>query len=174
MLQFPNVDTTLDELHDVHRQVMEVMDQGDALHREEVLEDAVPDNEDVAIETLDGLEELYDQAMTTLYTGAHTNIVSGTFVLMTMCVVFKVSNKFTDELLKYLSEDLVPTGNKLPGTHYTGRKMIRRLGLDYNNLHAYPDGCVLYEDENALLNNCPKCTKSRWLEGSSTISTKVI
>jgi hypothetical protein len=93
---------------------------------------------------------------------------------MNMCVVFGVSNKFTSELLRYLSEDLLPVGNKLPNSHYVASKTIRRLGLNYNNIHACPDGCVLYEDEHADLTVCPKCSKSRWLEGTNSIPAKVI
>ena len=93
---------------------------------------------------------------------------------MNMCVVFGVSNNFTSELLRYLSEDLLPKGNKLPRSHYTTAKTIRKLGMNYNNIHACPDGCVLYEDDHAKLNACPKCSKSRWMEGTNSVPSKVI
>jgi len=64
--------------------------------------------------------------------------------------------------------------NKLPPMHYVVCCSIRKLGLNYNNVHACPDGCVLYEEENAILNTCPKCSKSRWMEGNTTIVAKII
>jgi len=85
-----------------------------------------------------------------------------------------VSNKFIDELLCYLSEDMLLEGNKLPKSHYVARKTIRRLGLEYHNIHGCPDGCVLYNNEYAMLDRCPKCLKSLWLEGSIGIPAKVI
>jgi len=55
-----NAPMPFDEFHNVHRQVMEALDRGNELHREEVIDDAMQDNEDVGIDTLDGLEELYE------------------------------------------------------------------------------------------------------------------
>jgi len=71
-------------------------------------------------------------------------------------------------------EDLLPVGNKLPNSHYASSKTIRRLGLNYNNIHACPDGCVLYEDEHADVQVCPKCSKSRWVDDTNSIPAKVI
>ena len=93
---------------------------------------------------------------------------------MNMCTVFRVSNKFTDELLQFLASDLLPQANKLPPSHYEARKMIRKLGLEYNSIHACPNGCVLYKEGNADLSACPQCSKSRWMEGTNSIPTKVI
>lgn len=123
---------------------------------------------------MDGLEELYDQATTPLYATSKTSVVSATIILMNMCTVFRVSNRFVDELLRFLAADLLPPDNKLPRTHYEARKSINGLGLNYNNIHACPDGCVLYDDENALLTSCPKCSKSRWVDNTNGVPTKVI
>ena len=167
-------ESILDQFHDVQRQVLEALGRCDYLHTESVREPNVPENEHSASDTMDGLDELYKQATIPLYTGSKTSVISATIIIINMCVVFRVSNKFTDELLRYLSEDLLPEGNKLPGSHAVARKTIRRLGLNYNNIHACPDGCVLYEDDLAELNECPKCSKSRWMEGTSSIAAKVI
>jgi len=68
----------------------------------------------------------------------------------------------------------VTTDNKLPSSHYIAHRSIRKLGLDYNNIHTCSEGCVLYEEEHAALDSCPKCHKSRWMEESNTIPAKVI
>ena len=164
----------LDEYHEVHRQVMEALSRGDALHEE--AEDAVDLNDQAEGDekSLDGLEDLYTEATTPVYPGSRTSIVSATIIIMNMCTVFRVSNKFTDELFRFLAVDLLPTPNKLPVTHYAARKSIRRLGLTYRNVHACPNGCVLFEDEFAALHSCPKCGKARWVDGSNTIPSKVI
>ena len=48
--------------------------------------------------------------------------------------------------------------NKLPITRYAPRKSICRLGLQYNNIHACPNECILYDDEYTTYDGCPKCT----------------
>jgi hypothetical protein len=93
---------------------------------------------------------------------------------MNMCSVFRVSNTFTDELFRFLSGDLLPMPNKLPKTHYAARKSIQRLGLTYNNIHACPNGCILYDGEYATHDTCPKCMQRRWLDGSNNIPTRVV
>jgi hypothetical protein len=89
----------LDEFHEVQRQVMEALDRGDALHEEVDASEEVDDADDNANDTVDGLEDLYREASTAVYPGSRTSIVSATIIIMNMCTVFRVSNKFIDELL---------------------------------------------------------------------------
>lgn len=164
----------LDEFHEVHRQVLEALNRGDALHEETEGGNEARDEEDAGVDTMDGLEDLYTEATTPLYPDSRTSVVSATIIIMNMCTVFRVSNKFSDELFRFLSTDLLPPGNKLPRTHYAARKSIRRLGLNYHNVHACPSGCVLYEEGYEALESCPKCATSRWTDGSNRIPAKVI
>jgi hypothetical protein len=169
-----SADTPLDEYHDVHRQVMEALDRGDALHREFAGEPDMDMEDDMDTDTMEGLEELYRQCTNPLYTGSKCSVVSATIVIMNMCVVFGINNNFTSELLRYLSEDLLPEGNKLLRSQYAAAKTIRKLGMNYNNIHACPDGCVLYDNDHAELDVCPSCSKSRWIEGTNNVPSKVI
>ena len=164
----------LDEFHEVERQVLEALGRGDALHKEAEDEERlhVEDEEDIEIE--DKLDGLYKEATTIVYPGSKMSVVSATIVIMNMCSVFRVSNIFTDELFRFLSGDLLPVPNKLPKTHYAARRSIRRLGLNYNNIHACPNGCILYDKEYATLDVCPKCTQRRWIDGSNNIAARVI
>jgi len=58
--------------------------------------------------------------------------------------------------------------------HYEARKSIWKLDLNYENIHACPDGCVLFEEALANSECCSECNISRWLEGNTTIAAKVI
>ena len=170
-----DIDPPLDEYHEVQRHVMEAFRRGDALHEEvNNLQGDVDDDDDAADDTVDGMEELYMQATTPVYPASKTSIVSATIIIMNMCFVFRVSNKFTNELFRFLSADLLPEGNKMPTNHYKARKSIKRLGLTYNSIHACPHGCILYEDEHEALQSCLKCNTSRWMDGSASIPKKVI
>ncbi len=151
----------LDEFHEVQRQVIESLDRGDALHEEAALEGQIDVENDTSTDTVDGLEDLYTEATTPVYHGSKMSVVSTTIIIMNMCSVFRVSNAFTDELFRFISGDLLPTSNKLPRNHYDARKSIRRLGLHYNNIHACPNGCILYDEEHVESDRCPKCTQSR-------------
>jgi hypothetical protein len=164
----------LDEFHEVERQVLEVLDRGDALH-EEAGGDGQPhvENEE-DVDDLDELDGLYREATTPLYPTSKMSVVSATIIIMNMCSVFRVSNTFTDELFRFLSGDLLPVSNKLPKTHYAARKSIRRLGLHYNNIHACPNGCILYDEEYATYDRCPKCTQRRWIDGTDNIPARVV
>ena len=134
----------------------------------------VGDEEDIAGETMDGLEDLYAEATIPLYPDSRTSVVSAIIIIMNMCTVFRVSNKFSDELFRFLSTKLLPSGNKLPRTHYAARKSICRLELHYHNVHACPQGCILYEEGYHALESCPKRATSRWMDGSNRIPAKVI
>ena len=164
----------LDEFHEVERQVLEALGRGDALHEEAGAEGRlhVENEEDADIE--DELDGLYTEATTAVYPGSKMSVVSATIIVMNMCSVFHVSNTFTDELFRFLSGDLLPQPNKLPKTHYAARKSIRRLGLTYNNIHACTNGCILYDEEYATHDTCPKCTQRRWLHGTDNIPARVI
>jgi len=109
-----------------------------------------------------------------LYPGSKTSVVSAMIIIMNMCTGFRVSNKFTDELFCFLSSDLLPTSNKLPNTHYKVHRNIWQLGLNYNNVHACPNNCVLYEDEYEALESCLKCNSVQWMDGTNSIPSKVI
>ena len=135
-----DIDPPLDEYHEVQQQVMEAFSRGDALHEEANGLQGDADDDDVADDTVDGMEELYTQATTPVYPGSKISIVSATIIIMNMCSVFRVSNKFTNELFRFFSVDLLPTRNKMQTNHYEARKSIRRLGLTYNSIHACPHG----------------------------------
>jgi len=148
----------LDEFHKVQRQVFEALGRGDALHEETEASKEMGKANDPSVNIVDGLENLYAEATTPVYPCLRTSIISATIIIMNICTVFRVSNKFKDKLCQYLSSDLLPHGNKFLGTHYEARKSIRRLGLHYNNVHACPNGCIFYEEVYVALENCPNCT----------------
>jgi hypothetical protein len=143
------LDPALNAYYNVQRQVIEVLDRGDALHREFVAEPNMPLLDDMNNETRQGLENLYNQTTTLLYRGLKTSVVSATIVIHNMCVGFRNIINFTSKLLRYLSENLLSEGNKLPNSHYEAAKSIQIFYLDYNIIHAYSHECVLYEGDHA-------------------------
>lgn len=51
---------------------------------------------------------------------------------------------------------------KLPTSFYAAQKMVKRLGLDYKQIHACPNDCMLYWKEHENDKFCHICKASRW------------
>lgn len=71
-------------------------------------------------------------------------MLASTLLLMNVCMMHGVSNKFVDELLALLHKHLSPKDNYLPPNMYAAKTLINNVGLDYNNIHAFVNGCVLF------------------------------
>lgn len=94
--------------------------------------------------TIEALELLYAEASHSVSPRSSVSLISAMVVLMTLWCTHGVSNTFVDELLYYVSIELLPTENVLPKNHYIAKKMLQVLGLSYNIIYAYPLGCVLF------------------------------
>jgi hypothetical protein len=92
-----------------------------------------------------------------------------------MCSLYGVPNTFFDELLTFLSTDLLPQGNNLTRNTYETKKMVMKMGLQHDQIHRYPQGHILYEgDQNEDLTECPTCSRPRYVEGSNKVPVKVL
>nr|XP_018633273.1 uncharacterized protein LOC108948548 [Nicotiana tomentosiformis] len=65
---------------------------------------------------------------------------------------------------------------KLPESFHKAKNMIKDLGLYYEKIHACPNDCMLFWNENEKTNNCSVCGFSRWnnvRDGLTNRNTKV-
>ena len=53
-------------------------------------------------------------------------------------------------------------GNKLPKSSYYAKKLMCPFGLEYQKIHACLKDCVLYQNENEILEECLRCGLSRY------------
>ena len=170
----------IDPYHDVQQQMRDAFAEGDRLRAETAQAEVRDAVEDVEVDELSAqlelLDELSRQATRPLYDGKKVSIISATIVLVNMAVVHSVPNEYLNELLKYLGTVLLPRGNRLPRTYYEAKNIIRKLGLNYKQIHACPNGCILYRKEYENLSECPKsgCGRSRYMPNSQTSPSKVI
>lgn len=117
---------------------------------------------DVCVERdMDDPYELED-AIQELYEDVKSSILAATILIMTLCTIHEVNNKFADQLFALFNLHLLPGKNRLPKNYYVAKSMIRKLGLNYNTIHACEGGCVLFRwtYENDVC--CPKCNKARY------------
>lgn len=50
----------------------------------------------------------------------------------------------------------------MPDSRDDGRKILKNLGMDYNNIHACPNDCILFRKEHDALEKCPVCDSDRY------------
>jgi hypothetical protein len=77
----------------------------------------------------------------------------------------KASNGWPDkgfnELLQFLN-DLLPKENVLPRSMYQDKKIVCLLGLEVEKIHACRNDCMLFHNEDAMLEECRVCGTSRY------------
>ncbi|XP_021737236.1 uncharacterized protein LOC110703758 [Chenopodium quinoa] len=68
-----------------------------------------------------------------------------------------LSNVAFGDLLELLREAFPMA--ELPKSFNESRNIVKNLGLDYINIHACPNDCILYRKEFEGANVCPKCAE---------------
>ncbi|KAK9988702.1 hypothetical protein SO802_028941 [Lithocarpus litseifolius] len=76
------------------------------------------------------------------------------------------TNKSFITLLQFFL-DFLTSNAKFPKDCYEAKKIIKDLGLSYEKIRACPKDCILYWKENANLEACPNCNRSRWESNES-------
>ena len=110
-----------------------------------------------------------------LYEGSSLSMLCATLLIVNCCKTHGVSNMFMNELLMLLSMSILPVGNCLPKTEYEASKILRRLGLAYNMIHACPNGCCLFKGDLEDHEKCPVCEADRYrMSGRSRVPTLIL
>ena len=171
---FQQRDDTLDPVHpleaDIGNVVIEAMNIVDEL--ENVLDDVSDDGEDdepMGANASGNAEEgsnddprRLEEAMEELYHGARSSVLAATILIMTLCTIHGVSNKFADQLFTLFREHLLPSENLLPKNYHAAKALIQKLGLNYHTIHACQAGCVLFRGQFKDATHCPRCNKPRY------------
>ncbi|XP_075108925.1 uncharacterized protein LOC142180757 [Nicotiana tabacum] len=59
---------------------------------------------------------------------------------------------------------------KLPESFNKVKNMIKDLGLHYEKIHACPNDCMLFWNDNAKADNCSICGSSRWKSSNHALT----
>ncbi|XP_070019670.1 uncharacterized protein [Nicotiana sylvestris] len=59
---------------------------------------------------------------------------------------------------------------KLPESFNKVKNMIKDLGLHYEKIHACPNDCMLFWNDNAKTDNCSICGSSRWKSSNHALT----
>jgi hypothetical protein len=125
-------------------------------------------------EDVDRFDDLMNEARRPLYNGCSLSSLSSTLLLYNLKVVHGWSEASLNELLFLLKNKILPSNNYLPCSTYEAKKKIQEMGLQYDNIHACPNDCILYRGDNATLEKCPICKERRWKKENSKIPHKVV
>ncbi len=110
-----------------------------------------------------------------LYPSAHSTKLTATMLLMNICTVHGVNNKFVDELLSLLHKYLLPPNNCLPSNMYHAKTLTKKVGFNYHIIHACPNGCILFQGVHTNLDTYPKCGLAQYKDvGRAKVPTKVL
>jgi len=131
---------------------------------------SIASDDDISIEA-----NYLQEACQPLHNGARCTKLTSTLLLMNVCTIHGVSNKFMDELLALLHKHLLPKDNLLPLSMYAVKSLTRKVGLDYKHIHACVNGCILFRKQYETLEACPKCGAIQYKKfGRSLVPQKVV
>jgi hypothetical protein len=71
-------------------------------------------------------------------------------------------------LLQFLN-DLLPKPNVLPRSTYQAKKIVCLLGLEVEKIHACRNDCMLFHNEDAILEECRVCETSQYKQNDKNI-----
>ncbi|XP_020207858.1 uncharacterized protein LOC109792826 [Cajanus cajan] len=138
--------------------------------------DQVEEIVNVVEEDLRDCPEMFDR----LASDANTSLYDGCTKFTRLSAVLKLlklkagngwSDKSFTELLTLL-KDMLPKDNVLPNRMYEAKKMLSSIGMSYQKIHACPNDCILFRNEYASLDKCPKCNVLRYKKNK--VPTKVV
>jgi hypothetical protein len=109
-------------------------------HEQSEQQEASTTYEDMIFTKIEALWE----ACQMFYQGAQSTKLIATMMLMNVCQVHGVSNKFVDELLSFFHKHLLPRDNFLPSNMYQTKTLISKVGPGYQNINACYNRCVLF------------------------------
>ncbi|XP_019253851.1 PREDICTED: uncharacterized protein LOC109232539 [Nicotiana attenuata] len=154
-------------LHDTFRNV-----EGDFRHDEGVREGPSEDAKRFFKLVEEGKQELYPGC-------ENFSKLSFTIRLYLLKCIHGLSNVAFTDILDLLKEAF-PFA-QLPESFYKAKSMIKDLGLHYEKMHACPNDCMLFWNDNEKAENRSVCGSSRWknvinplTNASSKVPAKVL
>ncbi|KAM1523267.1 hypothetical protein ACFX10_013309 [Malus domestica] len=107
-------------------------------------------------------EKLFHEAQMELYPGCNEYTVL-TYVVE--LIHNKVDNHMTDravDKMLVMMKKMCPQLNHVPKSFYECKKILRCLGLGYENIHACYYDCALFYKEHEKKDRCPVCNEPRY------------
>ncbi|KAL0684262.1 hypothetical protein Bca4012_051110 [Brassica carinata] len=115
----------------------------------------------------EGFDEMFADYNQELYPGCDKftklSFILKLYHIKCMC---GISDKEISMVLDLMKEAF--SHAKLPDSFNDMKKVIRKLGMTYESIHACPNDCMLYWEADAERGVCKVCEASRWKDTKST------
>ena len=173
-----NVQAEADSIHEREKMMAEATasPHGDSSGRAE-MDDGTVGPDDTPLDAVQDLD-LTDVLLSChpLYAGASVTKLAATMLIMTICTMHRVNNKFVDELLYLLHKYILPGPNSLPTNMYHAKVLVEKVGHSYESIHACKNECVLFQgDSHKYMTECPVCNANRYKAyGKSQVLVSVL
>ncbi|KAJ9536255.1 hypothetical protein OSB04_un000555 [Centaurea solstitialis] len=124
--------------------------------------------DDIADKDYDKFEQLFIDSEKPLYDGCSKfTKLSAVLKLFNLKANNGWSDKSFTNLLEILHE-MLPEDNELPVSLYQAKKLMCPMGLEIERIHACPNDCMLYRNEDVDLRECRICGTSRYKRKDQT------
>jgi len=96
-----------------------------------------------------------------LYPGCKNSLtlLSAVLTLVNVKARYGWSDKSFSSLLQVV-HDMLLEENMLPKSYYQAKKILCRMGMEYQKIHVCPNDCILYIYEFQEMPKCPRCEVS--------------
>ena len=114
----------------------ELAQVGDDVSKDGTDDEPMGDNEgSIPEEEINDDPSVLEEAMEELYHGARSSVLAVTILIMTLCTIHGVSNKFADQLFTLFRKHLLPCENQLPKNYHAAKVLIKktRIKLQHNS-----------------------------------------
>ncbi|XP_071694952.1 uncharacterized protein [Rutidosis leptorrhynchoides] len=124
----------------------------------------------------DNVDEKYHEKFEQLKVDSEKPLYNGCTKFSKLSAVIKLlnlkaNNGWSDTSFTSLLEllhKMLPEDNELPVSTYYAKKLMCPMGLEIQRIHACPNDCMLYRNENDNLHECKVCGTSRYKRGKPT------
>jgi hypothetical protein len=134
--------------------------------------EAMDMEQEVDYETI--MSNMLKDVQTPLYEGCPISHLATILLLLNLCNTHGINNMFVDKFFSLLKLDLFPKDSILPKSLYEVKTIVKWLGFNYNSILACYNDYVLFKGELKDSKACPKCKRSRYIEGSNIVPCKVL
>lgn len=141
----------------------------------EMLRDAFGMFPGVQSEPNDEAKRFYEElteAIRPLYKGSTNSKLSVAVRLLSIKSDYSISQAGMDSIIGIMNE-LNPSKLNLPKDFYTTKKMVSKLGLSLERIDCCEKGCMLFNKDDATLENCKFCNQARYKKVTNVKRKKV-
>lgn len=101
--------------------------------------------------------EVEEHARTRLFPELHVNHLSVILLVLNLQAQHKATNGLVNDLFQLLHDLFLPIGNALPESRAAVKKVLSSIGMEFKQIHACVNDCILFGGRYKFWKRCLKC-----------------